>query len=537
MPQGPFIPKKLDGRGGWNRKAPTRLQGATGKAAPPEDALRFINRLTHTKGAAAGETFQLRPWQTRIVKQIFKKRKDGLRQYRTVLLMLPRKNGKTELAAAIALYGLVADGETGAEVYAAAADRDQASLVFGVSAQMIRNDPQLDGDCYIVDSYKRIVHRPSGSFYRAISAEAYSKFGFNASVVVYDELHAAQSRELFDVLATSMGARRQPLMIIITTAGYDRHSILWELYSHALKVRENPSMDPTFLPLIFEAPEGADWTSEAVWKKANPALGDFRSIEEMRIACQRAKEIPAQENNFRRMYLNQWTEQASRWIALADWDACLKPCALETLRGRRCYVGMDLSSTKDLSALVAVFPDEHGGFDVRPQFFIPQDNLVERVRRDRVPYDQWLRDESLIATPGNVIDYERIRVTLREWAATYDLRELAFDPWNATDLVTRLMEQDGIPCVAMRQGFAALSAPTKSLEQMILSKRLRHDGHPVLRWNISNIAVETDATGNLRLSKKVSTERIDGAAALVMAIARLDANAGVAVPEYSVTVV
>jgi phage terminase large subunit-like protein len=285
-------------------------------------AVRLVNQLTHTKGPFAGQSFNLRPWQVTILRKLFKTRKDGRRQYRTCLLMLPRKNGKSELAAALAIYFLLFDGEMGAEVYSCAADKDQAALVFNVAAQMIRNDPELEAQVEIVDSQKRIVHRKSGSFYRAISAEAYSKHGFNPSVVIYDELHAAQNRELWDVLMTAMGARAQPLMMAITTAGYDRHSILWELYAHAQKVAENPSLDPTFLPLLFEAPIDADWTSEKVWHKANPALGDFRSLEEMRIACARAKEIPAQENTFRRLYLNQWTEQASRWIGMAAWDAC-----------------------------------------------------------------------------------------------------------------------------------------------------------------------------------------------------------------------
>lgn len=498
-------------------------------------AMQVVNNLTHTKGPFAGKPFNLRPWQVRIIKQIFKTRKDGRRQYRQALLMLPRKNGKTELAAALAVYFLLFDGEIGGEVYSAAADKDQAALVFNVAAQMIRNDEELLAQVEIIDSQKRIVHRKSGSFYRAISAEAYSKHGFNASVVIYDELHAAPSRELWDVLTTSQGARSQPLTIAISTAGYDRHSILWELYTHAVKVQENPSIDPTFLPILYEAPREADWTDESVWKKANPALGDFRSLEEMRIAAARAKEIPAQENTFRRLYLNQWTEQASRWIQLPSWDACRVTVDRASLRGRKCYLGMDLSSTKDLTAIVAVFPDDDG-FTVLPHFFVPMESIRERSTRDRVPYDQWAREGYLTATPGNVVDYEAVRQTLKDWAAEFQIRELAFDPWNATDLVTRLQEQDGFTCVAMRQGFASLSAPTKALEKAILARTLRHDGHPVLRWNISNVSVETDPAGNLKISKKVSTERIDGVAALVMAIDRMDHNQAIKPPEYRMMV-
>jgi phage terminase large subunit-like protein len=284
-------------------------------------AVEVMNRLTHT-GDFAGQPFELRRWQEHdIIRPLFKTRADGRRTYRTCLLMMPRKNGKTELAAAIAIYCLLFDSQQG-EIYLAAADREQASKVYQAMVAMLRNDPELEAQVEIIESRKRIFHRRSGSFCQAISAEAYSKHGFNASVVIYDELHCAPNRDLYDVLATSQGGRLQPLMIVISTAGYDRHSILWELYAHAKKVTENPSLDPTFLPIIYEAPIDADWTDERVWKKANPALGDFRSLEEMRIVCQRAKQIPAQEMTFRQLYLNQWTESSARWIPMVEWDAC-----------------------------------------------------------------------------------------------------------------------------------------------------------------------------------------------------------------------
>jgi len=529
--------RRPDRRGRIARKASNPHVAPTPRQGAASDPIAFINSLTHTKGPFAAQTFDLRPWQRRIVKQLFRKRKDKLRQYRTCLLMLPRKNGKTELAAAVALYGLLADGETGAEVYSAAADRDQAGLVFGVAAQMIRNNPELDAQCYIVESQKRIVHKASGSLYKAISAEAYSKHGFNASLVIYDELHAAPDRRLYDVLSTSMGARKQPLLFVISTAGYDRHSILWELYAHAKKVLETPALDPTFLPVLYEAPIEADWTDEKVWHQANPALGDFRSLEDMRILAARAREIPAQENNFRRLYLNQWTEQASRWITVTAWDACRAPIERAALRGRRCYVGMDLSSTKDLTALVAVFPDETG-FDVLAQFFIPQDAIRERSYRDRVPYDQWARDGYVTTIPGPTIgDYEVVRAVLNQWARDYDLQMIAYDPWNATNLVARLGQQDGLACVPIRQGFGSLSAPTKSLEKAILARELRHDGSPVLRWNLSNVAVESDAAGNLKPSKVLSTERIDGVVALILAVDVMDRNDETAAPSYSLVTI
>ena len=487
----------------------------------PDEKVQLINQLTHTKGPHAGETFRLRPWQEhQIIRPLFAiDPATGRRRYRTCLLMLPRKNGKTELCAALAIDGLLFDGEIGAEVYSAAADKDQAALCFNVAAQMIRNDDELAAACEIIDSQKRIVHRKSGSVYRAISAEAYSKHGFNASRVIYDELHAAPTRDLWDVLATSTGARAQPLVIAISTAGYDRHSILYELYQHGKRVLEAPERDPSFLPIIWEAPPEADWRDESVWAAANPALGDFRSLEEVRALARRAQEIPAQENAFRRLYLNQWTEQDTRWIALEAWDACRAPVDLEALAGRRCYVGLDLSTTKDLTAAVAVFPDDDGaGCAVLAQFFVPADTIPTRVVRDRVPYDEWARRGHLVATPGPTVDYERVRAELVEWSERYDVRMIAYDPWNATDLCARLEKVDGFTCVKMRQGKASLSAPSKALEKAILERTIRHDGHPILRWNVQNASVDVDHAGNIQPSKAKSTDRIDGVVALIMAL-------------------
>jgi phage terminase large subunit-like protein len=503
----------------------------------PGRKVQIINGLTHTKGPFAGQPFRLRPWQEKkIIRPLFKiDRRTGKRQHRMCLLMMPRKNGKTELLAALAIDGLLFDGEIGAEVYSAAADKDQAALAFNVAAQMIRNDPELLARCDILDSQKRIVDHKTGSFYRAISAEAYSKHGFNASRVLYDELHAAPNRELWDVLTSSTGARAQPLTIAISTAGYDRHSILYELYAHAKNVAKTPALDPAFLPILFEAPDDADWTDEQVWRRANPALGDFRSLEEMRAACARAKEIPAQEQAFRRLYLNQWTEQASRWIGLDAWDRCQVPIARATLRGRRCFIGLDLSTTTDLTAAVAVFPDGDR-FDVLPHFFVPADRIAIRSTRDRVPYTEWARAALLTATPGPVVDYDYIRRLLLEWDQEFDVQVVAYDPWNATDVISRLEKVDGFTCAKVRQGFASLSAPSKLLEKAIVGQQLRHDGHPILRWNIGNMSVESDAAGNIKPSKDLSTERIDGGYALIMAIDAMSRHGHDAPPEYQMII-
>jgi phage terminase large subunit-like protein len=489
--------------------------------------IRLINQLTHTKGRWSGQPFNLRAWQEALLRRLFVTDDQGARLIRQMLLMVPRKNGKSNLCAALAIDGLLWDHEPGAEVYSAAADRDQAAIVFNIAAQMIRNDPRLLAVCDIHDSHKRILHRASGSVYRAISAESYTKFGYNGSRIIYDELHAAPNRDLWDVLASSVGARDQPLLIAISTAGYDRHSILWEVYDHARKVLENPALDPSFLAVLYEAPLDADWTAEDTWHACNPALGDFRSLEEMRQACARARQIPASENSFRRLYLNQWTEQSTRWLPLLAWDRCTaEPGDLD---GRQVYMGLDLSSTTDLTALVGIFPDELKsgggyGYDVKAEFFVPAGRLHDRINRDRVPYDVFIRNGWITATDGETVDYAALRQRIHAWRERYDLREIAFDPWNAGQLTAEL-DADGFVCVPIRQGFASLSSPTKALEADVLERRLRHDGNPVLRWHVQNVAVDTDAAGNLKPSKAKSREKIDGVIALIMALDRVKRHA------------
>ena len=487
-------------------------------------AVNFIERLlVHTTGEWAGRPFVLAPWQRdEIVRPLFGTLgEDGTRQYRTAYIELARKNGKSELAAAIALYLLFADGEPGAEIYGAAQDRDQAGIVFRVAAQMVRRSPELLKRCHVVDSTKRIV-LPDASFYRVIAADAAGSHGFNASGIVFDEVHTQADRELWDVLATSTGARRQPLTFAITTAGYDRQTICWELHEHARQVLAGTVDDPAFFAYLRSTPEAADWTDEATWRYANPGLGDFRSIDEMRTLCRRAQQTPALENAFRRLYLSQWTSQDTRWLPLDKWDACgTAPVDPEALRGRPCYAGLDLASTTDIAALVLVFPDGETpeGYDVLPYFWVPEEGMRERARRDRVPYDEWARQGLLEATPGNVIDYGAIRHRLRELGERYAIQELGFDRWGATQLSLELQDE-GLKVIPIGQGFASMSAPTKELLTLVLAGRIRHGGHPVLRWMADNMVVRTDAAGNLKPDKGKSTEKIDGMVALVMGIDR-----------------
>ena len=486
-------------------------------------ALQFISNLTHTKDKWAGQPFNPRPWQQAIIRELFGRMREddpSRRSYRTCYIEVPRKNGKSEIAAAFALYGLIGDGVQGAEVYSAAADRDQAALVFNVAAQMVRNDSYLSGRLKIIDSQKRIVDHRSGSVYRAISAEAYSKHGFNASMVIYDELHAAPNRDLWDVLTTSMGARSEPLVTAITTAGYDRHSICWEQHWYSQQILQGSVIDPTFYPVIYAAGEEDDWLDEDVWRKANPALQDFRDIDEMRAMAHRAKEIPALQNTFRRLYLNQWTEQAERWIDMTAWEECSGDVPWqqlrERMRGKVSVAGLDLSSRSDLTALVLLFQDGDSHVAL-PFFWVPEEGAERRSRVDRVPYEQWIREGAIMPTPGSVVDQEFIRHDLIRLAKDYGIREIAFDPWNATKLTVELAG-DGLNVVELRQGFPTLSAPTKDLGAMILSRKLKHGGHPVLRWMASNMVVRQDPNGNLAPDKSKVTERIDGIVALIMAV-------------------
>ena len=430
---------------------------------------------------------------------------------------LPRKNGKSALGSAIALYLLLMDGEPGAAVYSVAGDRDQARVVFGTAKQMIEASPEIHATCH-PRIYRDVIEIPAThSIYRVLSSDAPRKHGLNPSGVIVDELHVQPNRELWDAMSTAGGTRREPLTLAMTTAGFDRHSIAFELHEYARQIREGTIHDPTFFSKDYGAPDDADWTDRAVWRAANPALGAFLSDEFLEQEFIQAAALPARQNTFRRLYLSQWTEQSTRWIDLAAWDACSAPVDRAALKGRRCFAGLDLASTTDLSAVVLVFPADDGSVDVLPFFFLPEDGLHDRALRDHVPYTQWRDAGLLITTSGNVIDYDVIRAQMRTLAAEYAIAAIHFDRWNASQLIHEL-QTDGAVCAAMGQGFASLTAPTRELETRILSRRLRHGGHPILRWMAASVAAEQDAAGNIKPSKSKSTARIDGIVALIMAL-------------------
>ncbi len=486
-------------------------------------AVAFIENLCHTKGTWAGKPFELIDWQEQIIRDLFGTLKpNGYRQFNTAYIEIPKKQGKSELAAAVALLLTCGDGEERAEVYGCAADRQQAAIVFDVAADMVRMCPALSKRVKILASQKRLIYTPTNSFYQVLSAEAYSKHGFNIHGVVFDELHTQPNRKLFDVMTKGSGdARMQPLYFLITTAGTDTHSICYETHQKAKDIIEGRKIDATFYPVIYGADESDDWTDPKVWKKANPSLDITVGIDKVKAACESAKQNPGEENAFRQLRLNQWVKQAVRWMPMEKWDKCAFSVDEDELEGRVCYGGLDLSSTTDITAFVLVFPplDEQDKYIILPYFWIPEDNLTLRVNRDHVPYDVWERQGYLQTTEGNVVHYGFIEQFIERLGERFNIREIAFDRWGAVQMVQNL-EGMGFTVVPFGQGFKDMSPPTKELMKLVLEQKIAHGGHPVLRWNMDNIYIRTDPAGNIKADKEKSTEKIDGAVATIMALDR-----------------
>ncbi|UWG97412.1 terminase large subunit [Dehalobacter sp. DCM] len=491
--------------------------------AAADYAVGFIECLSHTKGTWAGKPFELIDWQEQIIRDVFGTIKsNGYRQFNTAYVEIPKKMGKSELAAAIALLLTCGDGEERAEVYGCAADRNQASIVFNVAADMVRLCPALSKRVKILDSQKRLIYLPTGSIYQVLSADVSNKHGFNTHGVVFDELHTQPNRKLFDVMTKGSGdARMQPLYFLITTAGNDTNSICYEIHQKAQDILDGRKIDPTFYPVIFGADETDDWTDPKVWKKANPSLGITVGMDKVKAACESAKQNPAEENSFRQLRLNQWVKQAVRWMPMDKWDKCSFPVNPDLLEGRVCYGGLDLSSTTDITAFVLVFPleDENDKYIVLPYFWIPEENIDLRVRRDHVPYDVWQKQGHLQTTEGNVVHYGFIEAFIEKLGEKYNIKEIAFDRWGAVQMVQNL-EGMGFTVVPFGQGFKDMSPPTKELMKLTLEEKLAHGGHPVLRWMMDNIFIRTDPAGNIKPDKEKSTEKIDGAVATIMALDR-----------------
>ncbi len=510
---------------------PTRFMLPTShyEKAKADRAVRFIENLRHTKGKWAGKRFWLLPWQEQIIRDIFGVVKaDGNRQFLTAFVEIGKKNGKSELAAAVAIYLLYADNEPSAEVYGAAADRQQASIVFDVANQMVRMTPALMKRSKIMGATKRIVNYSNAGFYQVLSAEVGTKHGLNVSGLVLDEVHAQPNRRLYDVLTKGSGdAREQPLFFLITTAGTEKESICYELHTKAVDILAGRKVDPTFYPVVFGLTDEDDWHDEENWYKANPSLGQTIQIARVREAYREALQNPAEENVFKQLRLNMWVSSLTRFIPEQIYDLGNAPIDMESLKGRDCYGGLDLSSTGDITAFVLMFPprNEEEKYILLPFFWIPEETIPLRVRRGSVPYDVWQKQGYLLATEGNVIHYGFIEKFIEKLGETYHILEIAFDRWGAVQMVQNL-EGMGFTVVPFGQGFKDMSPPTKEFYKLLMEGKIIHGGNPVLRWMAGNVVVETDPAENIKPTKAKSPEKIDGIVASIMALDRCIRNAG-----------
>ena len=491
--------------------------------AAADRAVEFFTRLKHIKGELGGKPFQLEPWQAKIVRDLFgwKNKSDGSRRYRTAYIEVPRKNGKSTLCAGLALLLLFTDGEQGAEVYSVASTRDQARLVYDPAREMVRRADFLRENSRVWESSPRIVFQQTASFYRPIAAEDGAAHGFNAHGIVFDELHTQKNRDLWDVMHTSTGARKQPLTVAITTAGFDRTSICWEMHEYARQVLDATITDDTFYPVIFAADETDDWTDEKTWEKANPNLGISVSREYLRTECEKAKLNPAYENTFRRLHLNQWTEQDVRTIPMEAWRACADPSiTAESLAGRDCYAGLDLASTRDVTAWILVF-QINGQFVCLPRFWLPQGSGSARDEQDKRAAMNFARSGQITLTPGNEVDYLRVLADIQQDMQRFNIMGIGFDAWNARTLM-QLAVEGGFPedrRHLMPQTFATYNEPFKKLLGGLASRSFLHPGHPVLDWMASNVTHREDPSGNIRPDKGKSGDKIDGICALLMGMA------------------
>lgn len=504
----------------------------------------FPNHLVFSEGEWAGRPFVLEPWEEHdIVRPLFGwKRADGTRRYRRAYVWIARKNGKTELAAGIALLIMLGDAEPGGQVFSIASEKGQASLVFAKASNMIGRAPQLATQ---LECLKEAIYCPSlNASFRPLSGKPKGKHGLNMSGLVGDEIHEWRDGDLYTFVHDSASARRQPLEFMISTAGR-KGTHGEEVYKECQAILAGDIDDDETMVVIYAPDEDDDWTDEATWRKANPNFGKSVKVEAFLADFNRARQLPRLENDFKRYRLNIWTETAVKWLpidAVDDnggrygWDHCAGPVdwtELEhKLKHKRCFGGLDLSSTNDLSGLVWWFPVQDG-LDVPAMIvraFKPADLVKQHARRDRLPYEQWVKQGALLTTPGNVVDYAFIQEKIFEDAQKFRIAfvgdtnrkkdqqgGLAIDRWNATETAVKL-EQEGLPVVMFGQGFASMSAPSKELERLVMANGFHHGGHPVLRRHAQAVAVMTDPAGNIKPAKDQSSIRIDLIVAAVMAI-------------------
>lgn len=481
-------------------------------------AVAFFPRYLHHIAGHTGP-FQLDPWQRDYVATLFGwLRPDGTRRYRESLLAVPRKNGKTTLAAGLGLYVLTCDQEQGAQVYCAASDRDQATLVFDPASKMVKGNASLSKRLKVIDSTKRILYPATNSFMRAIPADAAGSHGFNAHAVVMDELHTQPDRALYDVLKTSMASRAQPLLVSITTAGYDRESICYEVWDYARRIRDGVVKDPTFLPVLYEATTDDDWTDRNLWHRVNPGLGQSVSLDYLEETFERALVTPALETTFKNLHLNMWTDSAETWLSSAAWELCGGDVDWPNLTGRECFVGIDLGSTDDLTAVVYVFPID-GKYYVKCHVWCSGETVREARKNWQAQYRTWNDQGWLHLTSGKSTDYQEVLKQILLDAQTYRIAAIGYDYYRARELVEVQLEANyGFKVVKIPQTTAGLGAGTSAVEIAVADGLLRHDNNPILNWCVQSATPYEDTNGNRKLDKKSSAGKIDAAVAMVMAM-------------------
>lgn len=502
---------------------------------------RFVRMLKLWEGRFAGNSFAMSQFQEAIIRRIYgPSTPSGGRLVRTACIWIPRGNAKTTLASALALAHFMGpEAEPGGQVIQAAADRENAGIAFKHSFEMVKMDRTLLSRVEPVESRKLLKHPRTASVLKAISSEAYSKYGMNVSFFLADEVHAwtpAEARKLYTTVRDSMVKREHPLTVVISTAGEGTGGLAWDLWDYSHKVACGEIDDPTFAPIIFAAPDGADWKDEAAWRAANPAIdAGFCSVEELRIKARRIEHFPAEIADFKRFHLNQWQEGAAQpWIALELYDQAEERASDDELIGRPCWLGVDLSSVEDLTAVVALFPSDGDSgkvYDVAPMFFLPEAGLARKAERDRADYVKWRDAGFLKVTEGNVVDHSAMVDWIVEFAGGHGVQEVVIDRWNSTAVNVRLQEE-GFTVSQFGQGFASMAAPVKELKRAILSGSFRHGANPILRSCFGNVVAEKDAAENEKFTKEKARGRIDGAVAAAMAIGRtLETDEGPSVYE------
>ncbi len=498
-----------------------------------ERVFRFFSLICHTKGSQwAGKQYVLSDWEAFIVVVLFgwlydndDPEQNGYRLHRVAYIQVARKNGKSTFIAGVGLYLLTVDGEAGAELYSAATKRDQAKIVHRQAVQMVRTSPQLRKAITVSGGRKdpnHLSYDETFSTFEPLGADSDTLDGLNPHALMIDELHAHKSRALWDVLNTATGARMQPLLLSITTAGNDQETICYEQRDYAQKVLEGTLDDLEYFAFVCEPDEDDDWADESTWRKGNPNLGISVRVQELRSQCVRAQASPRAQNDFRQKRLDEWVEQAERWLDMATWNRCARP--LPSLVNRVCYAGLDLSSTQDVTAFVLIFPPENPGerWQLEPFFWVPETKIDEAKRQRRAPYDAWARDGHLRVIVGNTIDYDFVRTDIAQICEPYEVREIGYDPWNATQIVIQLIG-DGFEMVKMRQGYQTLNAPSKEFERLLAANGINVSDNPVLKWMASNVSVARDPAGNIKPDKTNEKNKIDGIVAAIMALGRANA--------------